>query len=102
VRVVLVFPPDDESETADESLGISLRDVHSLKGSLVFGAKVTDRPTIVRRSESPDVASCITESASTSSDSDDSPETAHHLARQTQAAATVAGKRHRSDHALTR
>lgn len=75
VRVVLVFPPDDESETADESLGVSLRDVQSLKGSLAYGAgtKLPERPSIVKRSSSPDVASCITESTSSESSDDDSP-----------------------------
>jgi hypothetical protein len=75
VRVVLVFPPDDESETADESLGVSLRDVYSLKGSLAYGAstKLPERPPIVKRSSSPDVASCITESTSSESSDSDSP-----------------------------
>jgi hypothetical protein len=78
-RVVLVFPPDDDSETdVSESLGVALHDVQTLKSSLHYGsskAAPADAKLPPQRSASPDVESCLTEEDSSSSSSSTSSST---------------------------
>jgi hypothetical protein len=77
-RVVLVFPPDDDSETdVSESLGVALHDVQTLKSSLHYGSSKAAPADAKQpqRSASPDVESCLTEEDSSSSSSSSSSST---------------------------